>query len=282
MAESEPWHKRLAKKGISESGSQVFWALASSIWIWIGGPTLIALILGHWTETPADVKFVLAFASVALGALLWNAFGRKSEGAAQMSGKAQILPAPIAAKSSPYVEFTIPSNWGDGLFFGKKEPDPRVGEFMSEELRVHVIAKQLMKNVRFELTIKSRDRSTNQLETLAQVGSGKFAGTVPNGVEQSFVILRRRFWHVMSHYDNAITGEQGHQQVRVEQNIMMLPDCPEAFEGVLGKQYFVSISVAHDEDAPEVGVFSVSFADYPLGFPRSSLTSKKNIEVVRP
>jgi hypothetical protein len=130
--------------------------------------------------------------------------------------------------------------------------------------------------VRFEIT--ARQRRGNQLETIAQIGSSKFLGVVPRGLEQDFLVMRRTFGNVSVTHE-ALDRENGldNGQIRAEREVIFFPENPSAFHGQSEQTYYFEVVVGHDDGAPDKASFNITL-DRVRRPPFSRMWGRINIE----
>lgn len=221
--------------------------MGTGFWVWVSSLDPLA----KWTLGLVAIAAALLIADK-VRSLLGLA------GAGAVYGKAVYADSPQRApKSSPAVEFWLPSKWEPGFRFKNLGLDEKQRELLAEEVHVRVVAKKRMQDVRFE--IAARQRIGNQLELLQAIGSDRFVGVVTPGLDQGFLIMRRTFSMVTAVHKDLTDGHEIHQTRRVDRGVVFFPENAKAtFAGNIGATYHFSISVHHDDGEPDTASFSIT------------------------
>lgn len=230
----------------------------------------------HWNAISSFMLTWGYFAGLLVGALFIAkaVYDTNSGSAVTLTTKKAPDAQPPKQRVRP-VEFWLPTNWGEGLRFRTISSDPRVGDIQAEEIHLRVTAKEKMQNVRFEM--KALHRHGTQLETMGQIASAKLQGTVPEGLEETFVVMRRTFWQAPVTYKNVFEGHEVGTHVRVEKDIDFFPDTPSAFKAAVGRYYSIQFAVYHD-NGPDTGSFTVE-VEANVACPNTRIRMRRDVEL---
>ena len=264
------------------SGRVGFWGavilFGVAAWKAVDAVSNMDFIAQHWQAITSFMQTWGFFAGLVVADLLI------AKAVYDTSGQSLPLPQPTSrvtdatAKNEPAVEFTLPSKWEPGFRFKNLGLDEETREVLAEEVNVRVVAKRRMQDVRFEIAV--RERRHNQLETLASIGSERFAGVVPQGLDQTFVIMRRTFSMINAvrkdlNRDNA----EIHEQMRADREVIFFPENPAQFAGLIGHAYHVHIAVHHDDGPPDEARFMLTLDEKRVPV-ITKLTNRQNIEPI--